>query len=191
MIITTTQFKSRLRAFTLVEVMIAATLGTMVLAGVLTTFLMLGRSGTNIANYSMMEMQSRRALEELSQDLRMAQNVTWNSAQSITLRVPDTYTSLSNPVTYVSYTYAYDSATKEFYRKPGIGSATTTRTILIRSVASCSFARFDRSNASTTSPGATKRIQLTLEVQRKSQTVAKATNTILSASYILRNKLIN
>jgi hypothetical protein len=190
-ITTTTQHKPRCEAFTLVEVLIGAILGTMVLAGVMSTFLMLGRSGANIANYSMMETQSRRALEELSQDLRMANNVTWNSPQSITLLVPDTYTSLASPVTYVSYTYAYDSATKEFYRKAGVASASTPRTILVRSVASCVFARFDRLNNATTNPLATKRIQLTLVAERKSQTVAAATNTILSASYILRNRLVN
>ncbi len=46
----TIRSERRLRGFTLVEVMIAATLGTFVLAGVLSTFLMLGRSGANVAN---------------------------------------------------------------------------------------------------------------------------------------------
>jgi hypothetical protein len=58
-------------------------------------------------------------------------------------------------------------------------------------VAACTFARFNRLNIATTSPASTKRIQLTLEVRRKSQTVASASNTILSASYILRNKPAN
>ena len=51
----TIRSKRAIRAFTLVEVMIASSLGTMVLAGVMSTFLMLGRSGANIANYSEME----------------------------------------------------------------------------------------------------------------------------------------
>ena len=107
----TTRFKSRRGGFTLVEVMIGAVIGTIVLAGVLSSFLMLGRSGANVANYSMMETQSRRALEELSQDLRMANGVIWNSDQSITLTVPDNYTATSNQVTY-----AYDNATQELYK---------------------------------------------------------------------------
>jgi hypothetical protein len=74
---------------------------------------------------------------------------------------------------------------------PGVAAATNPRTILVPSVASCTFARFDRLNVATTSPASTKRIQLTLVVRRKSQTVAAASNTILSASYILRNKLVN
>ena len=179
-------FKRRCRAFTLVEVMIASTLGTIVLAGVLSTFLMLGRSGANVANYSMMEAESRRALEELSQDLRMAKEIEWNSAESVTLTVPDNYPSTANQVTY-----AFDSATKDFYRMPGTASATNPRTVLVRSAASCSFARFDRQNNATTNPRAIKRLQLTLVIRRKGQTVAAASNTIFSASYILRNRLVN
>ncbi|MEO5960972.1 MAG: type II secretion system protein, partial [Opitutaceae bacterium] len=45
---------SRRRGFTLVEVLIAATISAVVLAGVLTSFLMMGRSGYNASNYSVM-----------------------------------------------------------------------------------------------------------------------------------------
>ncbi|HEX2861282.1 MAG TPA: prepilin-type N-terminal cleavage/methylation domain-containing protein, partial [Lacunisphaera sp.] len=51
------------RGFTLVEVLIAASLGTIVMAGVLAAFLMLVRSGVRVGNYSMMESQTRRAFE--------------------------------------------------------------------------------------------------------------------------------
>jgi Tfp pilus assembly protein PilW len=166
--------------------MVASTLGTIVLAGVLSTFLMLGRSGANVANYSMMEGEARRALEELSQDLRMAREIVWNSEQSVTLTVPDNYTSTGNQVTY-----AYDSTSGDFYRMPGSASATNLKTTLVRSAASCTFARFDRQNNATTNPFAIKRLQLTLVIRRRSQTVAAASNTIFSASYILRNRLVN
>lgn len=166
--------------------MIGATLGTLVLAGVLTTFLMVGRSSTNVANYSTMEAESRRALEGLSQDLRMAKNITWNSAQSITLEVPGSYATTGNQVTY-----AFDSTTKDFYRMPGVASASNPKLVLVRNVSSCTYARFNRLNVATTSNVTTKRIQLTLVVRKTSRTVAAASNTILSASYILRNKPVN
>ena len=186
MTITITSSKRSSRGFTLVEVMVASTLGTLVLAGILTTFLMLGRSGANVANYSMMEAESRRGLEELSQDLRMAKEITWNAAESVTLTVPDNYTATGNRVTY-----AFDRTSKEFYRMPGTASDTNPKTVLVRSAASCTFARFDRQNNATTNPSSIKRLQLTLVVRRKSQTVAAASNTIFSASYILRNRLVN
>jgi Tfp pilus assembly protein PilW len=166
--------------------MIGAVLGSMVLAAVLTTFLMLGRSGANAANYSVMEAQSRRALEELSQDLRMASDVAWNSSTSLTLLVPDNYTSNSNQVTY-----AYDSTTKEFYRRPGNASSTATKTTLIKNVSTFSYARYDRVDNVSTSNVTTKRIQLSMIVRTADVTVVGATNNILSASFILRNKPVN
>jgi Tfp pilus assembly protein PilW len=202
MTISTIRSKRAIRAFTLVEVMIAASLGTMVLAGVMSTFLMLGRSGANVANYSVMEAQSRRALEEFSQDLRMANAVTWNSTTSITLTVPNNYSSTAGKVTY-----AFDSSTSRtnpsaqtFYRLPGDAAAdallTTdalkrNRTKLINNVSTFSYSRFDRINNPSTLDTTTKRIQLSMTARTTTQTAAGASNIILSASYILRNKYAN
>lgn len=177
------------RGFTLVEVMIAASIGTMVLAGVMSTFLMLGRSGANVANYSVMESQSRRALEEFSQDLRMASNVTWTSTTSITLTVPNNYTPTLGLVTY-----SYDSTAKTFGRSPADpSSASGTSRVLIRNVVSFAYSRFDRINNPSTVDTTTKRIQLsmTASTAATTRTVPGASNIILSASYILRNKYAN
>ena len=191
MIISTIHSKAgRTRGFTLVEIMIGAVLGSMVLAAVLTTFLMLGRSGANAAAYSVMESQSRRALEELSQDLRMASDVTWNSATSITLLVPDNYLSV-DPLHNNRVTYAYDSTTKYFYRRPGTPTSTSTQTDLIKNVSSFSYSRYDRVDNPSTSNVTTKRIQLSMVVRTANVTVVGATNNILSASFILRNKPVN
>jgi prepilin-type N-terminal cleavage/methylation domain-containing protein len=176
----------RRRGFTLSEVMIAAGLGSMLLAGVMSTFLMLGRSGANVANYSMMESQSRRALEELSQDIRMASDVTWNDSTSVTLLVPNNYASTANLVTY-----AFDDSTDIFYRMPGAAAATNTRTRLIDNVATFAYSRFDRIDNPSTSNVTTKRIQLSMIVRSTTRTAAIASNNILSASYILRNKPVN
>jgi Tfp pilus assembly protein PilW len=179
------------RGFTLAEVIIGATLSTVVLAGVLSAFLMLGRSGVNAANYSMSESEIRRAIEDFSQDIRMASNVTWNSAQSITLTVPNNYTSNSNLVTY-----AYDSAPSGatslcFYRMPGDSSSTAAKTIYVRNVSSCTFARYNRLDAAATSDNETKRIQVTLNVRRTGFTLVAANTSLVSASYTLRNKPAN
>ena len=173
--------------FTLVEVMIGASLGTMILAGVMSTFLMLGRSGANVANYSMMETESRRALEEFSQDLRMASAITWNSSESITLTVPNNYSPTLGLVTY-----SYDSGTKFFSRSPAdSNSSSGTSRVLIRKVQVFTYTRFDRLNNPTSADLTTKRIQLSMTARANTTTVAGASNVILSASYILRNKYAN
>ena len=124
----------------------------------------------------------------------MAKDATWNSATSITLEIPDNYTSSSNLVTYA---YQVSGGTGQFYRMPGAASATNIKTVLVRNVASdFAFSRFDRIGAPLSSTATaqalniqTKRIQLYMTVRSTSKTVVAATNTILSASFILRNKL--
>ena len=74
----------RARGFSLPEVVIGLGIGSIVMLGVISTFLMMGRSGANIANYTRMDAQMRRALEEFAQDIRMASNFTWNSSTSVT-----------------------------------------------------------------------------------------------------------
>jgi Tfp pilus assembly protein PilW len=178
--------------FTLVEVMVGATLGSIVLAGVMAAFLMLGRTGMNVANYSMSEAEVRRAIEDFSQDVRMASGITWTSATSITLTVPNNYTNNVNKVTYI-----YDSSTSGetaqcFYRTPASGtSAATAKLILARSISSLQFKRYNRLDGDALSDPETKRIQLTFSVQRTGRTLVNANTTLVSASYLLRNKVAN
>jgi prepilin-type N-terminal cleavage/methylation domain-containing protein len=174
--------------FTLVEVMIAATLGSIVLAGVLSTFLMISRSGMSAANYTTMDTQSRRALDEFSRDVRQASNVTWNSSASVTLSVPDNYATTSNLVTYTWNNSSSSSTYRCFYRVPGNSTATSPKTVFVRNVTSFSYARFDRLNATTTSDASTKRIQIAMTVTSTSVTVVATTAQLVSASFILRNK---
>ncbi|MBI2518714.1 MAG: prepilin-type N-terminal cleavage/methylation domain-containing protein [Opitutae bacterium] len=171
--------------FTLVEVMISAGLGAILLAGVMSTFLFMGRSGANFQNYSDMESQARKALETFAEDARQADTITWNSNVSIRLTV--------NTVVVV---YEYDSSTATFYRRVS-GSSRA----LITGITASSFA-FKAYNVNgtdlpltsaaelATATSTTKQLQISLEATRTSQTVVAATNSVLSARYILRNKVV-
>lgn len=181
--------RSRRDGFTLVEVMIAATISVVVLAGILTTFLMIGRSGYNAANYSMMEAESRRALEQFTSDARMAINIDWNGSDSVTLRV---VTSGSNQ--QVTYTYDSDplSPTYQcFYRKLGDAASGATPLILVRNVTDFAFRRYKIINGvdyTANNDLETKQIQITLRSIRTGATTVAATNAVLSARVVLRNK---
>lgn len=184
--------RARARGFTLVEVMIGSTISAIVLAGVLTSFLMLGRSGYNAANYSVMESEARRALETFSQEARMANNITWNSANSVTLRV---VTSGSSQLV----TYAYDPSStgataKCFYRLAGAATSTAPRRILVRNVTDFAFRRYKVVNGvdySAANDLETKQIQITLRSIRTGATTVAATNAVLSARVVLRNKEVS
>lgn len=168
--------------FTLVEVMIGATLGSFILLGVLTTFLFLGRSGANLRNYTDMESQARKALELFAEDTRQASSVTWASKDSVTLSV--------NSVN-VTYTYKDGSFTRTK------SSSTTT---LLTGITSFSFLaytingtlidKFSTSTERATADHTTKQIQISLSAARNTSTVATATNIVLSARYVLRNKIV-
>lgn len=175
----------RARGFTLVEVIIGATLAGFILTAILTAFLFLGRSGANLQNYTDMESQGRRALERFAEDVRQASAISWGSATSVTLTVNAT-----------AITYAYNAGAGTFTRQTG--GATTT---LINGIISGSFA-FKAYNVSGTelplSTSAqltaaginTKQLQLSLKASRTTRTVARATNLVLSARFILRNKIV-
>src|SRR5687768_8371619 len=79
--------RRRSRGFTLVEMMVGATISTIILAGTLSTFLYIGRSGMNLRNYNDMEAQARKSLEIFAEDTRQASAVAWASPSSVKLIV--------------------------------------------------------------------------------------------------------
>lgn len=170
----------------LVEVMVAATLASFVLAGVTSTFLFLGRSGANISNYSEMETEARNGLEYFAQDTRQASDLYWNTATNVRLTVNG-----------VDITYGYRVADGTFTRTVG-----ATTTLLVEGVSDFAFSGYmitgasvDLSDLSTAAKqkaasDVTKQLQIYLKASRSSVTVTTATNTVLSARYILRNKRV-
>jgi prepilin-type N-terminal cleavage/methylation domain-containing protein len=177
----------RRRGFSLVELMISAALSGMILAGVLSAFLFLGRSGANIQNYNDMEAQARKALEVFAEDTRQASSVTWNSDVSLTMIVDG-----------ANVTYAYSSTSNSFTRVVG-STKTTLLTGIIPPTSGNPFFRaytitgteitdFSTAAARTTANNTTKQVQISLRASRTTTTVSTATNTVLSARFVLRNK---
>ena len=164
--------------------MIGSTIGAFVLLAMLSTFLFLGRSGANIQNYIDMESQARKSLELFAEDTRQATAISWASSTNVTLTVDG-----------ASVVYYYDSAAKSFKR-----TAAGTTTILISGITTFSFKAYNITGteitdfstaAALTSAGkATKQLQVSLESSRTSTTVVSATNSVLSARFILRNKRV-
>jgi hypothetical protein len=165
-------------------------LSGIVLAGVLNTYLQLMRSGVRLTQYAEMNAQIRRGLEQLGVDLQNATAITWNSASDITLTVP----TLSGATRQV--TYAWTSGTQSLFQVPGADStATLGRIFLVNGIpafagggAGVSFARFDRDGNPAITDLATKRVQVVMNVVRQAQTAATATDTTVSAAFLMRNK---
>lgn len=181
---------ARLRGFTLVELMVSAALTTFILAAVISSFLFLGRTGANMQNYVDMESQARRAIETFAADVRMAKSATWNSAKSLTLTV------VNSSGTSVTRTYAYNSTTGRFTRTDDATSATST---LLTGITSFTFTAYkintdtiDLSDSATlvSASSLTKQVQISVRCIRSTRTVTDATNSVISARFILRNKKV-
>lgn len=183
--------------------MISAGLASIILTGVMSTFLMLGRTGANMQNYSDLEAQTRKALEMFSRETRMAYAVSSYSSTSVTLSIPDT--SSSRTALGYQVTYTFDSGQNRFTRtgppldNPAGTSSTTTLVTNVQQITGRSpfnYYRFVTGGGytngftSNTAANATeiKQIELNFAAQRQNQTVATATDKVLSARFILRNK---
>ncbi len=186
----------RSRGFTLVEVLIAASLGSFILAGTLTAFLMLVRSGVRISNYSMMESQTRRAFEQLGIDARMSNNFARNPSGSVvtyfTLTIPNNSLTAQTQVTYGYETDPEDTTKLRLFRVPGNNvAATVGRQILVNRVSAVTFLRYDAAGSpipgSTISDAGLKHVQISISVTRSDIGVAAATQVIRSSAFTLRN----
>ncbi len=184
--------------------MIAAVLSVIILAAVLSTFLMILRTGANASNYVELEAQARKALEIFSQEVRMANSVgSGYSSTSVTLGIPDA-SSNPNTVAY-SVTYTFDTTKDEFIRTgPPLDDPTgpVSSTVLVDGVQPIpgvnpfNYYRYvttggyvdgftDNTAASATE---IKQIEINFLATRTNVTVNTATNKVLSARFILRNK---
>ena len=175
--------------------MIAATLSAIIMAGVLSAFLMLSRTGLATSAYSEMDAEVRRALDIFGADARRASGVHWNGSQSVTL----TLAAAGSSSTLVTYAYDSDSRSatyQSFYRVIGDATSTLPRRVLVRGVGSdFSFQRYKIAqpgvaDAAATSDLDTKRVALTLRATRLGANLPQATQSAISASYILRNKRV-
>ena len=176
--------------FTLVELMIGASLASFILAGVLSTFLFMGRSGAHVNNYNDMEAQARKALEYFAEDTRQASGVVWSDANTVALTVGS-----------LRVTYQYIPTNRRFTRQEVViatGVVNSTR-VLVTGITSFSFSAYNISGTlvptstaaeRTAANGTTKQLQISLEAARSNTTVVAATNTVLSARFVLRNKRV-
>ncbi len=176
--------------------MVSASLATLVLAGVMSAFLFIGRTGFNAGNYSEMEAQTRRALDRFATDARRATAVQWHSSRQLTFTLPTAGTGTTR------VTYAYDprsvgATARSFYRYAGDAASAAPREVLVRGVDSdFAFQRFKLEQNGVTANAAandleTKLIQVNLRPLRSGVTVVASSQPTLSARYLLRNKRVS
>ncbi|HVU18016.1 MAG TPA: prepilin-type N-terminal cleavage/methylation domain-containing protein [Candidatus Didemnitutus sp.] len=184
--------RKRAAAFTLVEVLIGATLSAIVMVGVLTSFVFLGRSLSRLVNYQNLEAKSRQAMTVMRTDFGLALSVksgTTPTATAVTLTLP------SGDVTYT-----YDSSSQSLRRQATFG-ANRDYTLLQNDTCVCTsfaFSYYTTTNGSPVSqitagtnvPFSIKQIQVSysLDSTGSASPQTRASYDMGSATFLLRNR---
>jgi Tfp pilus assembly protein PilW len=167
-----------LHGITLVELMIAVALSSMILAAVMSSFIFLSRGTIATSDYADMDREARAALERFAREVRMSSGVTNFTTNTVTLSVQS-----DTPYT-VNYTHV--PADRAFYRAYG----TAAEEVLIKGVESFAFQRFTLLQTPASNHLETKLLQLDLSATRTGPARAFASNNVISARYIMRNKIV-
>jgi Tfp pilus assembly protein PilW len=132
--------KRRLRSagYSLMELMVAAGLGTIVLGSAMAGFLFSGRSFAGMNNYLTLNAQSRNALDTMCSEIRGADFLrSWTSNSTIQQLVFQTTDPATGQTNTLSYTYLPGSQT--LVRTNG-----SQRSVLLTSCTSLSFGTYLR-----------------------------------------------
>jgi hypothetical protein len=185
------RIRPRSAAFTLVEVLVASTLSAVVMAGVLAAFVFFGRTGLSVGHYQKMETELRHSLEIFSADVRMANDIHWETPWRITLDVAGSDGALT-PIAYAFEPAAPGALTGTLHRIHSDGR----REALVHDVSSdFSFKRYKLEQPGVTDNTAlndleTKQLQLNLRTLRLTTGGPASTQAAISARYVLRNKRV-
>src|SRR5256885_16523655 len=96
----TKTIKARCRGMSLVEVLIATSVGSVVLVAVLPLSLLSARSFAALTNYVDLDIKSRTALDTMAADIRQAEALTAAATTNLTFRTVDVATGSTNTLNY-------------------------------------------------------------------------------------------
>jgi len=179
---------SRLRrttgGFTLVEVMMGAAIGSIIMAGVLSTYIMTAREFRALSNYWEIHIDGRHAIDQFGLDVRAAGNVTSFAANGpLVLVVPTGFNADGSWTSTKTVTYTYSGSQGSLKRTDSsIGTS-----VLATNVSSLKFSLYDRVGTATTVIANSKGVVLEIFL-RKYTAGQKQTEDYLSARLNMRNK---
>lgn len=169
--------------FSLVEVMIAMSLGLVAAGAIMSSFIFMVRSSHSVSHYAEMNAESRYALEIIGRDLRNALDLASRtlSAEHVELLVVRE----DGSVEHVSYVLMARPSGGILVRNDAEGG-----TILMREIQEFSFRFYDLQGSEViTNPLPVKQVQVQVKLRRR-MTGLDHTDRIVSARYIMRNKRV-
>ena len=173
------------RGFTLVELMIAAALSAIVFAAIFSAYLFMARNLTRLANFQQQQVQNRRALYVIAQDVNGAVQVNNAQPALLILTIPPPPPPPTVAATVVTYTY--DPVAQTLTRQ-AVGPTPSTA-IVLSNLTSFAFSYFDQYGASTASTINIKQIALgyTSAVGDRANGT-QSSDSVASSRIVLRGK---
>jgi hypothetical protein len=159
-------------------VLIGIVLGAMLMGAVMSSYVFVAKSCVSINDYTDLDLEARKAIERFSREVRAASDISGFSTSGMTLTVRG-----ASGLYTVNYTYVPND--KAFYRAYG----TSEQEALLTGVESLTLKRFNLLHNAASNDLETKQIQLDAKTVRSGGVKFRATNNVLSARFIMRNKV--
>jgi Tfp pilus assembly protein PilW len=166
-----------------VEAAMGAAIGSIIMAGILSTYIMTAREFRAISNYWEIHIDGRYAVDRFAADMRQVSDVTSFATNGpLVVTIPTGFNSSGVVTSSVTVTYTYTaSALKRTLSSPA------STTVLSTNVYNLKFAMFDRVGSNTTILANSKGISVEIFL-RKYTAGQKQTEDYLSARLDMRNK---
>ncbi len=165
------------RGFTLVEILVATSLSAIVFAGILAAYLFVGRSLTRLVNFQQQEVESRRALRLVSEDVSAA--ISLSTATTSQLVMTRRISGLP-----ASVTYTYSSGAQTLTRTDSAGART-----LLNGLTTFTISYFNKSGTAVTgSPQSVKGVEFSYtSAAGSAASGTRASYTTVSPRILMRN----
>jgi prepilin-type N-terminal cleavage/methylation domain-containing protein len=168
--------------FTLTEMLVSVAIGGVILAALLTSFIMCQRSLLAISNYWQIHADGRVAIDRFAADMRQVSAVTsFNSNSTLVVVIPTNFTSNGTIQGSKTVTYSYGGGALK-----RTDSTTGLTTVLATNIYSLGFRLYDKVTSNTTVLSTAKGVQMELFLRLYTAGQAQ-TEDYLSARLVLRN----
>ncbi len=174
--------RGRSRGFTMTELIVALSLGTIIIAGSITAYLFLGRNLTRLVNIQQQEVKGRRTLKMFTEDVSSAISLTTCTDSLIVLTKPTAGASST-----VTYTYTSGAGSTGTFSRTESG---TTQTLLTN-LTTFDFTYYNEANStiSNSTPQSVKTIEFTFtSAVGTAASGTLASYTTISPRVVMRNK---
>jgi hypothetical protein len=159
--------------------MVATGVSAIVFAGILSAYLFIGRNLTRMVNVQHQEVESRRTLRLVTQDISSAINLTTTTSSQLSMTKPTSGTP-------IAVAYVYSSGAGTFARTEGAAAAQT----LLSGLTAFTFTYYNESGtAVTSSPQSVKSVEVSFtSAAGSAASGTRASYTTVSPRVLVRNK---